>query len=116
MALAEFPVSIAPDWGFADKISANVNVIKFGDGYELRAKAGLNYLKKRWNPTWSSLTQEQATLIKEFIEPKLKLEAFLWAHPTEEIQYRVVCQDISVSHDNYNNFVISLEFEQDFNL
>ncbi len=116
MALAEFPVSIEPDWGFADDISANVNVVKFGDGYELRTKSGLNYLRKKWSPTWSSLVAEEAYLIKSFIEPKLKLTAFLWTHPADKVKYRVVCQELKISHDNYNNFVVELQLEQDFNL
>lgn len=115
MALANFPVSIQPDWGFADEPSADIKRIKFGDGYELRTPVGLNYTKRKWAPVWSYLTKEQSDIIYEFIVPKLNFTAFNWTHPVEDVQYAVLCTSINRTHDTYGNYVIHLNLEQDFN-
>ncbi len=115
MALVDFPVSVKPDWGFADSAAANIQRVKFGDGYELRSKAGLNSLAKKWDPTWTNLTKAQADTIYQFILPRLQFEAFLWEHPTELVKYKVVCESVTKSHTEYDNFSISLSLVQDFN-
>lgn len=110
-----FPLVTKPDWGFNVEPEANVEEVKLGDGYVYREPIGLNYLKEKFNPVWSSLDPEEGRPVYQWLMSRLKLKPFLWNHPVSGEQYQVVCQSVSITDDTWGNVVLSATFEQDFN-
>lgn len=110
-----FPSIGTPDWGFGSEPEAKVTKSEFGDGYELRRPAGLNHLKDTWSPQWSSLTPAQADSTYAWLRSRLNWKAFLWTHPTENRQVKVLCTSARVSHEDYGRSTLSATFVEDHN-
>lgn len=104
-----------PDWGFKDEPDANVEVSNFGDGYAARELIGLNAITDKWNPTWSSADVQPAMMAFDFLKPRLKWNPVLWTHPITGVVYKVICQSLSLTYDQWNNAVLEVQFERDFN-
>ncbi|MNQ69549.1 Phage minor tail protein [compost metagenome] len=111
----EFPDIGTPDWGFAEQPDADVDQIKLGDGYEFREPRGLNYLKDTWSPKWSNLDETDAETAYAFLRARLKLTPFLWTHPLSAVQYKVLCQSVSLEYDTFDNAVLTASLSRDFN-
>lgn len=112
--MAKFPNIGAPDWGFAENTKETVTNIKFGDGYELRMKTGLNHQKGTWSPRWSHLDPQVGEAAYAWVKPLINLKAFYWDHPLEGTK-KVICTSASLTHDVYNNCVLAMSLEEDFN-
>lgn len=109
-----FPDIGTPDWGLTEDPEASVNTISFGDGYELRQADGINHLRDKWDLSWSFLTPAQAKSTYEWLRERKSLTAFMWDHPDGR-QVKVVCKTVRLTHNNYNDEVLSASFAQDFN-
>lgn len=105
----------APDWGFSESPDANVNVSKFGDGYAARELVGLNAVSDTWNPVYSNCEVAAAQQAYNFLKPRLKWNPVMWQHPITGVMYKVICASVKITYDVYNNAVLDIQFERDFN-
>lgn len=69
-----------PDRGSQQDVKPNVNVTKFGDGYELRTPAGINYKPANWSLKFER-NQEVIEEIVAFLEDRGGHESFTWTTP-----------------------------------
>lgn len=114
--MENFPLTEAPDWGFAeDDPDVAVTEIRMGDGYVLRQKQGINHIRDKWAPSWSSLTKVQAESTYQWLRERKKLTAFLWTHPISGVVTQVVCTGVTLAYNDYNDYALRAEFERDFN-
>lgn len=105
----------APDWGFSESPDAEVEVSKFGDGYEARELKGLNAIKDTWNPVYSNCTLAAGEACYAFLKPRLKWNPVLWTHPVTGAVHKVICTSLKKTYDVYDNIVLDIQFEVDFN-
>ena len=110
-----FPTIDNPDYGLEDAPEADVDVIKMGDGYEIRRPKGINYIKETWTPTWDSLEVAVARSTHKWLVARLNLTPFSWTHPVTGVVYQVVCTAAKLSYNQYNDEILTATFEQDFN-
>lgn len=113
--MERFPLEVAPDWGLSTGVEANVVSTKFGDGYEMRRPAGLNHMKESWSPRWSELSPAEADSAYLWLRSRLKLNAFLWKHPVDGRDRKIICTEVSKSDDTFGVCALSATFVEDHN-
>ena len=113
--LEQFPPIGAPDWGLGTDPEATVTRVRLGDGYEFRRPEGINHLKDKWSPTWSSLDPDVAEITHAWLKARLNWKAFEWVNPITGLPVKVLCTDAKLTHSDWNNCVLTVVFEQDFN-
>jgi len=104
-----------PDWDFSNTPQANVEVHKFGDGYETRESVGLNSVSESFTPKWSNLSPEVGEACYDDLLPKLKKTGVIWTHPVRGTPIKVIPEAISLTYDTFDNVVLDISFRQDFN-
>lgn len=118
MALIFPPVGMKlgqPDWGFKHDPTADVEVVKLGDGYEFREPKGLNHISTAFQPVWSNLDPLVATAAYEDLLPDLKLRERLWIHPLTGATWKVIPEALSLEYDTWGNAILSITWRQGFN-
>lgn len=79
-----FPVfTWFPDVEGQGDIQPDVNVQKFGDGYEQRTAIGINFIKDKWSLTFTRAREEGLAILK-FLRARGALNAFTWTNPLGE--------------------------------
>lgn len=111
-----FPLEKAPDWGLESNPEADVEEQKLGDGYILRRAKGINHIRESWSPSWGFLEHIECQATYNWLKQRLKLEPFLWVHPTDGTVYKVVCQSVSMVVSDVGIYALKANFVQDFNL
>lgn len=66
-----------PDWKMKRKKKPNVNVIKFGDGYEQRQQNGINNNLRTYDVTFTG-AEQRVSEIERFLSEHRGVHAFLW--------------------------------------
>lgn len=102
-----------PDFGAIKKLSPKIKSISFGDGYEQRARDGLNTNPQTWDLTFSNRTDTEASNIDAFLTARGGYESFTWT-PYNESAGKYVCKEWSKSLDSYNRNTITATFMQVF--
>ena len=110
-----FPTIDNPAWGLEDDPQADVDVVKMGDGYVLRRPKGINYISNTWPLTWDSLEVAEAKSTHAWLTARLNLTPFSWTHPVTGVVYQVVCTAAKLSYNQFNDYILTATFEQDFN-
>lgn len=102
-----------PDFTGSEELDEkpNVNVTKFGDGYELRNAAGINFLPQVWSLTFTR-TRQEIMDIRAFLRARGGVESFNWTNPYGE-NLVVVCREWKVSNDTGLS-ILTGDFEQVF--
>lgn len=108
------------DWkiqvGMTSELNRDVNIVKFGNGYEQRSSKGLNSLYKKFNVVvrLDKRTQKsEIARLKLFLKKHFMVESFRWRPPNES-ELLVVCESNS-STDNGVYIDFELTFRQVFN-
>lgn len=104
-----------PDWGLADKAQADIEETKLGDGYVFRQARGLNFIRSAFSPTWPNLPPALGQQAYDWLNLRRKLVPIRWRHPIRDTYIQVTIEDVTITWDEYNNAVLSLELQQDFN-
>lgn len=104
-----------PDWGVSDATTDDIAKVRFGDGYELRSPNGINFRRSEWPLRWSHLDPEVGAQVYDWLEERKGLTAFLWRHPTRNTMFKVVCEELQLTHDQFGNCILSVKLSQDFN-
>ena len=107
--MAEF--TYTPDFGATKNLQPKVNSISFADGYEQRARNGLNTNPQTWDLSFSNRTDTEAEAIDAFLTARGGYEAFDWT-PYNESAGKYVCKEWSKSIDGFNRNSIQATFMQ----
>lgn len=102
--------------GMTSEFNSDVNVIKFGDGYEQRSPKGLNSVYKTFNVLvrLDKRTQlSEISRLKAFLKTHFMVKTFRWRPPNED-EIMVVCDSSSLT-DNGVYIDFELTFRQVFN-
>lgn len=102
-----------PDFGATKKLQPKVNSISFGNGYEQRARNGLNTNPQTWDLSFSNRTDTEAEAIDAFLTARGGVESFDWT-PYNESAGKYVCKEWSKSIDGFNRNAIQATFLQVF--
>lgn len=105
----------SPDWGLSTDLSTDIEEIKLGDGYVVRQPKGLNFRSESFSPSWSDLDPAPGQFIYDWLKARADLVPFRWVHPVTGAVYQVIARGPKISYDTWNNAVVSVTFEQDFN-
>lgn len=97
-----------PDRTMAKTVTPSVHKISFGDGYEMRAVAGINNIKQSYSVKFNSRPKAEIDDIENFFNAKAGVSAFPFTIPDTnasggELQLKVVCDEYSVTYD-YDDF------------
>lgn len=111
--MARLNFSWKPDLGASQTAKPNVHQTKFGDGYELRAKIGINSNPKTWK---IKITRDGVTAqaILAFLDAREGLESFTWTDPMGVTTGIYVCREWSSVQANPGVYEITATFEQVF--
>lgn len=109
-------IGVNPSYGLRSAGTFARDVSQFGDGYELRRPSGLNSHRRTWDITWRLLDEMQMQTLRDFLNHRLGVHAFVWPMPSGP-QVKVICEEPPVeSHDNWNSFTLTATFKEDFGL
>lgn len=100
-----------PDFGSQQDCAPSVQVTKFGDGYEVRASAGLNTMPMKWSLTFTR-DRVICQAILAFLRARAGVEAFVWANPLNE-SGKYVCRAWKMT-SQVGEMVVTCDFEQVF--
>ncbi|MCL2874781.1 MAG: phage tail protein [Betaproteobacteria bacterium] len=101
-----------PDLGAQQSIEPAVTQTKFGDGYELRTAAGINFKPRSWAVTFSKNASEALPLLA-FLEACGGVEAFAWTDPLNRAG-TYVCRKWDATQTVFGVYSVSAAFDEVF--
>lgn len=104
--------SYSPDLGAKRSMRPTVSQVKFGDGYELRLRHGMNTSVRKWSMSFTRGADE-AMQILAFLEARGAIESFLWTDPLDQIG-TFVCREWTSSQVRFGIYKIDANFEEVF--
>ncbi len=81
--MARQTFSWLPTFESEKNVKPEVTVTKFGDGYEARQAAGINFRKQVWSLTFEDV-RTKIDLIDAFLNARGAVESFYWKTPKGE--------------------------------
>lgn len=102
-----------PDQGASMKPKLAVLKAGFGDGYEQRAKDGINNVKQIWDLQFTLRPKTEIEAIDTFLETHAGVTSFTWETP-KGATLRFKCETYSTSYNHDYNCSASATFEQVF--
>lgn len=100
-----------PDIGATEEREPKTRMVKFGDGYEQRALAGINADLRKRMLNFSGRSSVDAEAIIAFLETQGGVTSFDYTHPGD-ISRTYVCRSWKVTDTTYGVKAISATFEQ----
>lgn len=102
------------DYGITKQLQSNVNVIKFGDGYEQRQEIGMNSLRQIWSVSFSKRTTAEADSIETFLVGLKGVSIFDWTPPGAggPLKFKCDLNTFSRVPTSYGRWNLSAKFEQ----
>ena len=89
--MATFP-SIEASYPVTKKSEPNTRTVKFGDGYEVRIRFGLNQNPKEFNLVWKDLSETDSDTIETFLDARADDgDSFTYAPPNEPSAMKFKC-------------------------
>mgnify|MGYP001173688859 FL=1 len=111
--------TIIPDKTLSRKSSPQVRKAKFGDGYEQRAKKGLNSIEEKYTVNFVNRAKATADDIIKFFDNKAGVTSFEFTLPdtndttaTGERTIKVVCSDWSLTYANSDHYTVNATFDR----
>lgn len=111
--------TIIPDKTLARTSAPRVRSAKFGDGYEQRAKSGLNSIDESFTVNFVNRTKATIDDLNKFFDDKAGVTSFDFTIPdtdntttTGEKTIRVVCKEWSTQYSNSDHYSMSASFER----
>jgi|TARA_B100001094_G_scaffold30140_1_gene25102 phage-related protein len=109
--------TIIPDKTLARSSAPRVRSAKFGDGYEQRAKSGLNSIDETFTLNFVNRTKATIDDLNKFFDDKAGVTSFNFTIPdtdntttTGEKTIRVVCSEWSTQYSNSDHYSMSASF------
>ena len=104
-----------PSYGARKQSKPKVTIIELGDGYEHRARIGLNNDPKVWNLQWN-VSEADADKIEAFFEARAVDAAFFnWSPPAGTVG-KWVCTGFDKSIPYLNRATITATFREVFDV
>lgn len=100
-----------PEFEAALSQAPNVNVTKFGDGYETRTPEGINNSPEVWSLQFT-LAGDNLTNVLNFIKTRNAVETFYWGNPFGVTNVYICRKWKMVRRQGHN--VMNFDFEQVF--
>lgn len=116
MALETFAPPVAPGVGTGRDITADVFEATYGDGYRQRAANGVNPTRRTVTLVWDALRQADALAIVAFLEPKLKVDAFLYAVYPETTERKWTAQTLQPTEIDPLVSSLTVQLREEFDL
>ena len=69
-----------------------VTKISFGDGYEQRAKKGINHIVRKYAVSWKAITNADADTLDAFFRARAGVEPFNWTPPDAAEAAKWTCE------------------------
>lgn len=101
-----------PEFGATEEKKPRVRTVSFGDGYEQRARDGINTNPSKWTLQFNMRDNDETAAISAFLNERGGSEAFDWTPPYEVTAIRVVCRTWTKALVKFNLNNISATFEQ----
>lgn len=114
MAL-DFPLPYGPIYPVQKDVEPRVNVTTFGDGYKERSGDGINIIPPTTDVVWQGLTEDEATLVDNFLTDRAAQEGFMWTFPGDGTALKWIATKWSKVTLGPGNWGINAHFERDFN-
>jgi phage-related protein len=103
-----------PEFGAQRTVTPNVDVVKFGDGYENRIAKGINFKAFSWNLQFNYRDSVEGPAILAFLESCAGLQSFDWQPPGLTKTYKFVCRTWAHTIEKANLYTIQATFERVF--
>lgn len=98
-------------------VSSDIVTVRFGNGYEQRIPAGINYKRDKWSIVWETLTVAQKNTIVTFIDAVSDGSVITWTSPFDTVQKKFVLDgDWSMSTRSGTIYSITLNLRQVFDI
>lgn len=110
-----FPVGARqPSFAVPQAVKTRVLKTQFGDGYQQRARDGINNLAREWSLRWEALTAAELATITDFLEARAGYQSFNWTPPAGATAYMVVAETWNTSLENAGVYNLDVTFAQVF--
>lgn len=97
--------------------SNDINVVRFGNGYEQRTPMGINYKRDHWNVTWDHVSTSQKNTIEAFIQSVSNGSVISWQSPLDTAEKAWVLEgDWTIQDSGGNVWAIQLALRQVYDL
>lgn len=106
-----------PSYQTQANFQPQVNVIKYGDGYEKRISDQINFNLLKFDLNFEGLTLDESTAILHFLNARYAKQAFIYYPsapylvPTTDAKL-FVCRSWNSTNPFFNNFSIKASFEE----
>lgn len=107
-------LKLIPTKGFTDSREMKVSAMQFGDGYEERAKSGLNNARSNWQITANGMCDEKATELDDQLTQWEGVTAFHWHSAGEETTRLYTCSKWSFAYVGPDCQNFNAEFKEVF--
>ena len=105
--------SYTPSFPATETTTPLVNVVRLGDGYEMRQQVGLQREPSEWSLVFSNRDDTDRDNILTFLLDKKGAEAFEWTPPRGSAG-KYVCDDWTVEMTQFGRTTINTTFRQVF--
>jgi len=85
-----------PDLPVGTKKTPRLNIAKYGDGYEQRTTAGINYVETEYDLSWETREQSVILAMDDYLSSRAA-RAFPFEHPVTKQIVNVFCDEWSIS-------------------
>ena len=111
-----FTPVVNPSYPYEYSEEPKVLVTQYGDGYIERAGHGLNAQARDFSLKWEGLTLTEVNSLVTFFRARKGYEAFLWTPVDEATAIKCICQTWKPSKDDADNWNLTAQFKQVFDL
>lgn len=109
--------TIRPDNTLTRSSKPSTRVVKFGNGYEQRGRAGINNIEETYSITMSNREKATADDIVKFLDNTFGVTSFDFTVPdsnsdTNVSTIKVVCDDYAINYGNGNYYDVNASFRR----
>lgn len=105
--------SYTPSFEATESSQPRVRTFVAGDGYQMRARFGLNTDPKEWSLTFMNRDDTERDAILGFLEARGGVESFDWT-PPRGTAGKYICSEWQATLINCNNNTVTATFKQVF--
>lgn len=94
-----------------------VKVVRYGNGYEQRAKDGINHKVDKWSITWSKMTADDYGTLMTAMDASEGTDYFNWQAPGDASSKKwVIDGPLNRMANQGGSYTVTIPFRQDFSL
>lgn len=104
-----------PSWQYQEQHKPRVLSAQYGDGYEQRARDGINNDPLTWQMQFNTRDDAEAAAIMAFFESRAGADYFTWT-PPGLTQGKYICSQYNRQRNQLNDNNVTATFTQVFDL